>query len=141
MDGGGSRLTAGRRARQITLMVQSAVTIPWECSFSADPMRTSGTEMLTPGPRCRFISKNASFLPISLFVFPIHHKYDFLFLCTFFSWEQEILLLETSRKGKWRMISQLYIEGLSLGHYLIWKHIIIIGNRNLCCFYEQRGRQ
>lgn len=39
------------------------------------------------------------------------------------------------------MISQLYIEGLSLGHYLIWKHIIIIGNRNLYCFYEQRGRQ
>lgn len=67
--------------------------------------------MLTPGPKCRFISKNAAFLPVSLFIFAVYHKYDFLFFYTFFLLGEGNLLLETSRKGKWGM---LYTEVLSL---------------------------
>lgn len=59
---------AGRGARQIALMFQTSVRIPWEGGFRVDPMRTSGMKMLTPGPKPSLISNDASFFPPHLFI-------------------------------------------------------------------------
>lgn len=62
------KIWTGRGARQITLMFQTSVRISWECSFQVDPMRTSGMKILTPGPKPRLVSNNASFFLIYLFI-------------------------------------------------------------------------
>lgn len=78
---------AGRGARQIALMFQTSVRIPWEGGFRVDPMRTSGMKMLTPGPKPSLISNDASFF--SSFIYPlIYHKYDLCSFCKFSYWEQ-----------------------------------------------------
>lgn len=103
--GGPGRKLSRKRSQQITLMVRSAVKIPWELSFQADPMRTSGMKTLTPGPHPRLISKNALFLLISLFIFWCTRSMICFFSAHFPTGSREV---------RWRRTIQLHTRMLCL---------------------------
>lgn len=99
---------AGRRARQIALMFQTSVRIPWEGGFRGDPMRTSGMKMLTPDPKPSLISNDASsfFFP-HIFIL----SYTKSMICVPFA----SFFLLGAGKDMWRINTERYTRVLSLG--------------------------